>query len=145
VQTYPLVTYPLRPFSVSQSDLVDWCGKCCYFAAGSNDADFTTGLIELFKGNACLLPAPTNLHAQKLYHRFPTQIDIINTLCWDSVVGAVAYNVYADANLTILLATITNPPLCYSQHQICKGKSSTYYVTAVDANGIESKPAVVII
>jgi len=45
----------------------------------------------------------------------------------------------------ILLATITNPPLCYSQHQICTGKSVTYYVTAVDAQGTQSEPAVVTI
>ena len=85
------------------------------------------------------------LTAQKIYHRFPTQVDIINQICWNPVAGAVAYNVYADAALTILLATITNPPLCYSQHQIAAGKTVTYYVTAVDASGNQSAPAVVTI
>jgi len=66
-------------------------------------------------------------------------------LCWDAVSGAVSYNVYADANLSILLATITNPPLCYSQHQICNGKSVTYYITAVDTKARQSEPAVVTI
>jgi len=137
---------------------VDWCGSnCCYLAAGGRAGIFPnyTGIIQLFKGNSCLLPAPSNLSAQKIYRRFPTQVDIINKICWDAVTDAVAYNVYADANLSILLATITTAPLCYSQHQICsllrqgfggqEGKSATYYVTAVDVNGTPSLPAAVTI
>jgi len=138
----------------------DWYGNCCYLAVGGVDYIQNAGTIQLYRGNTCLIPptppaAPTNLTAQKISHRFPTQIDIINKLCWDAVANAVAYNVYADAALTILLATITNPPLCYSQHQICsllrqgfggqEGKSATYYVTAVSAQGTQSEPAVVTI
>jgi len=147
VQTY---TFTLDfSVNIAPSSLVDWCGSnCCYLAVGGKD--FTNGIIQLFRGNTCLIPptppsSPTNLTAQKLFHRFPTQIDIINTICWDAVTSAVSYNVYADINLTILLATITTEPLCFSQHQICKGKSSTYYVTAVDANGAQSESAVVTI
>jgi len=127
------------------ANAVAWCDNCCYLAMGGNNV--ALGLIQLFSGNICPIgPAsPTNLSAQKTLHRFPTQIDIINTICWDAVTGAVAYNVYADINLTLLLATITNAPLCYSQHQICNGKSVTYFVTAVDANGTQSESAVVTI
>jgi len=137
-------TYSLNfPFTYLTNNL-DWCGNCCDLAVGGGSAFLFPGFIQLFKGNTCL-PAPTNLTAQKISHRFPTQVDIINKLCWDTVAGAVSYNVYADAALTILLASITNPPLCYSQHQICTGKSVTYYVTAVDAQGTQSEPAVVTI
>jgi len=104
----------------------------------------------LFKGNDCSTPptppaTPSNLTAQKIYNRFPTQVDIINKICWNSVIGAIAYNVYADARLTTMLAAITSAPLCYSQHQIAPGKTVTYYVTAVDINGYQSAPAVVTI
>jgi len=119
---------------------ISWCDNCRYLAVGGTNQNH--GVIQLYKSEFSS-PAPANLHAQKIYHRFPTQVDIINKLCWDAVSGAVAYNVYADANLSILLATITNPPLCYSQHQICRGKSSTYYVTAIDAQGHQSEPAMV--
>jgi len=134
-QTYSLSFVPL---------VVDWCGNCCDIAIGGRSTNFTTGMIQIFKGNTCLTP-PTNLRAQKICHRFPTQVDIINQLCWDAVATAIAYNVYADAALTILLATIPSPTLCYSQHQICAGKTATYYVTAVDANGTQSTPAIVTI
>ncbi len=130
--------------------IIDWCGNCCNYLAVGGVFQQTfplapVGAIELFKGNAICLTAPNNLTAQKIFHRFPTQVDIINQICWSAAPGAVAYNVYADAALSILLATITNPQLCYSQHQIRSGTSSTYYVTAVDANGFESQPAVVTI
>jgi len=136
---------------------LDWCGNCCELAVGGflGQDLTTTGIIQLFRGNPCGLSAPTNLRAQKICHRFPTQVDIINKLCWDTVTGAVAYNVYADAALKILLVTIPSPTLCYSQHQICSllrqgfggqdGKSATYYVTTVKANGAQSAPAVVTI
>ncbi len=128
--------------------VLDWCGNCCDLAVvGALEGVSTfTGIIQLFRGNPCgVLPAPTKLTAQKICHRFPTQVDIINQLCWDAVTGAVAYNVYADAALTILLATITTSPLCYSQHQITQGKTVTYYVTAVGANGSQCAPATVTI
>ncbi len=127
---------------------LDWCGNCCDLVVGGaiGMVPTVTGIIQLFRGNPCgVLPTPTKLTAQKICHRFPTQVDIINQLCWDAVTGAVAYNVYADAALTILLATITTSPLCYSQHQITQGKTVTYYVTAVGANGSQSAPATVTI
>ncbi len=147
VQTYTLDTTPAANTRfILPEDLVDWCGQCCYLAAAgaASFSDQLVGLVQLFKGNPCLT-APTNLHAQKLYHRFPTQVDIINQICWDPVAGAVAYNVYADAALSILLATIPATSICYSQHQIRSGTSLTYYVTAVDTNGNNSAPAMVTI
>ena len=135
IQSQPL---SFSPFSI------DWCGNCCnYFAVGGGAG--TKGLIQLFKGNATCLQPPTNLTAQKIFHRFPTQVDIINQLCWSAATGAVAYNVYADAALTILLATIPAPSVCYSQHQIAPCKTVTYYVTSVDASGNHSEPAVLTI
>ncbi len=129
--------------SASLSPTLSWCATCSYLSVGGINQEQANAIIELYKSDFAL-PVPT-VTAQKLYHRFPTQVDIINKLCWNPVSGAVAYNIYADANLTILLATITNLPLCYSQHQVCSGTVSTYYVTAVDANGISGVPAVVTI
>ncbi len=133
-QTYSLNIVPNR---------LDWCDNCNNLAVGGSSFDGTAGLIQLFEG--IIITAPTNLTAQKIYHRFPTQVDIINQLCWNAVYNAVAYNVYADAALTMLLATIPSPSVCYSQHQISAGKTVTYYVTAVNASGSESAPAVVTI
>ncbi len=137
-QIYPLALVPLGFSSL------DWCVNCCYLGIGGANTDGSAGLIQLYKSNTCLA-APTNLTAQKICHRFPTQVDIINQLCWNAVSGAVAYNIYADEALTILLATIPSPQVCYSQHQIIPGKTVTYYVTAVDAAGDISSPAVVTI
>ena len=77
---------------------IDWCGDCCnYLAVGGQTLGVTpatSGLIQLFRGNTICLTPPTNLTAQKICHRFPTQVDIINQLCWSPVANAVAYNVY---------------------------------------------------
>ncbi len=121
---------------------VPWCGNCDYLAAGGADPSYTYGYIQLYKSEFIMSPI---VQAQKIYHRFPTQVDIINQLCWNEVPGAIAYIVYADEALTIQLAIITNPPLCYWQHQIRSGALTTYYVTAVDADGNQSAPAVVTI
>ncbi len=123
---------------------LDWCGNCCNLAVGGQSETGTTGFIQLLRNTACLTP-PTNLTAQKIFQRFPTQVDIINRICWAPVINAVAYNVYADAALTILLATIPAPSVCYSQHRIAPGKTITYYVTSVNADGTQSAPAVVTI
>jgi len=141
----PIQTYTLE--DMADVYTLDWCGNCCDLSVGGLTADYAQGFFRLFQGNPCLggPTSPTNLTAQKLCHRFPTQIDIINQLCWNAVTGAVSYNVYADSELSILLATITNTPLCYSQHQICKGKLVTYYVTAVDAQENQSEPVSVTI
>jgi len=135
-----LQTYTLNFFS----HIIDWCDNCCNLAVGGSDLFNEIGTIQIFKGNTCIT-SPANLTAQKIYHRFPTQVDIINKLCWDAVPNAVEYDVYSDVNLSILLATIATTPYCYSQHQISPGKSATYYVTAVDAQGNQSEPAVVTI
>ena len=118
---------------------VDWCTDCDYLAAGGSTAGGGDN-IRLFK-SIKQPETPTNLTAQQSCHRFPTQRDIINTICWGAVTGAVLYKVYADIALSLLLTTITTEPLCYTQHQICNGKLSTYYITAVDADGFESEPA----
>jgi len=115
-----------------------WCGNCDYFVAGGYSE---TGLVQLYK--KIDLAAPTILSAQQTSHRFPTQIDLVNTICWQPVADAVAYKVYADTNLTTLLTTITQSPYCYSQHQIMRGIKKTYYVTAVAADGNESMPTAI--
>ena len=72
------------------------------------------------------LPAPTNLTATAISS---SQID----LNWDSVTGAVSYNVYRDGNLIDSSATNS-----YSDTGLSPSTAYTYTVTAVDSNGIES-------
>ncbi len=146
VQTYTLPSN--LSVNIYPAALVDWCTSCSYITLGGYNSQNGDGFIQLFKSEFPVPPnpsAPSNPTAQKFFHRFPSQVDIINTICWDAVADAVAYNVYADEALSIFLATITNPPLCYSQHQIRSGSSSTYYITAVNELGYESQPAVVTI
>ena len=141
-QSQPLNSNIENPFSLS------WCSSCSYLAVGEFDNSQDEGIIQLYKSEFPVPPTPIAspvVYGHKICHRFPTQVDIINQLCWDAESTAVAYNIYADANLTILLATITNAPFCYSQHQVRNGTVSTYYVTAVDAYGHASIPAVVTI
>lgn len=115
-----------------------WCGDCDYLSVGG-DTD-TTGIIQLFELIRAL-PAPSNLTGQQCVHRFPTQSDIINSICWDAVTGAVSYNIYDGFAMAILLGTVSKSPLCFTQHQICPNVSKTYVVTAVDAQGVEGLPA----
>ncbi len=144
VQTYTLnfsFAFDALYFFYS-SESIEWCGRCGYLAAGgitpNGSVTPDNGTIEIFR----TAPVPPTVTAQKLYYRYPTQVDIVNQLCWDAVDGAVAYNVYAYGQL---LATITNAPLCYYQHQLVSGALTTYYVTAVNAQGLQSLPAVVTI
>ncbi len=121
-------------------DCSAWCGNCDYFVCGGFG---DTGIFQLYTTFG--LEAPTALSAQQVSHRFATQIDLANTICWNQVTDAVAYKVYADEALTTLLATITTAPYCYSQHQIMPGIKSTYYVTAIDAYNNESEPTAITI
>jgi hypothetical protein len=115
-----------------------WC-DCNYLATAGIQGIMVNGALQTFKLN--IITAPTNLHGQQYTNHFPTQIDLINKICWGAVTDAVAYHVYSDIDLTKQLANITNQPYCYTQHQIKPGSSSTYYITALDAYDNESEAA----
>ncbi|MDD1763053.1 MAG: hypothetical protein LUQ59_12550, partial [Methanothrix sp.] len=120
-----------------------WCSDCSYLATPVEvGGRMFSGYLQLFKANGSSVEAPT-LYAKKNTFRFPSQLDIVNTIWWPAVTDAVAYNVYADANKTTLLKTVTQAPYTYVQHQIKPNTVTTYYVVSVDASGNESNVATI--
>jgi len=125
---------------------VAWCNECDYLAIGGNTVDGGSQ-IRIYKSifreppEPPEIQSPSNLLACQELHRFPTQGDLINVVCWNSVVNAVKYNVYTDENLTQLLFTITQnetPFFCHHcRRPNCK---DTYYIVAIDVNGNASTP-----
>jgi len=115
------------------------------------------------------LSAPTDLKVCKKKYRFSTQIDLINTIFWNSVNGAVKYRIYIDTGLSEIIDPVnlkqdgkkfikfgediamlvgqikasTNP--LFEHHGRCFGKKVKYYVVAVDKNELNGFAASVII
>ena len=88
--------------------------------------------------------APTGVKANQLLQRFPRQADLINILTWLPVANAAGYKVYADANFQQLLATVPatdNPQACF--HCIKPCITSTYYIYAINSQGIYSTPTMI--
>ena len=84
----------------------------------------------------------SSLSAYKKMYRFPTQGDLIDLLTWDATEGAVSYQIYLDANLTMLIGKVEaseNP--CFKVHGRYPNKKTTYYVVVIDENGNRSEPA----
>ena len=71
---------------------------------------------------------------------------MVNTITWQAALDqadpAVAYKIYVSTDVETALATISaTQSLSYTQHNIQSGVSITYYVSAVDVYGNESKAA----
>jgi len=106
-----------------------------------NDSSKRIVQAVLYKGQ---LPAPTNLTASKQIHRFPTQIDLIHSLAWDSVENATKYKIYLDIGSENFLATeSTNPST--ELHGRNPNTSYTYNVVSVDSHENNGLPTSVTI
>jgi hypothetical protein len=78
---------------------------------------------------------PMTLTASQKCYRYPTQGDLVHILNWSTVEGTAEYKIYLDANFETLVAKVPANITCFEFHRRCPGKSITYYVVAVDANG----------
>ena len=88
---------------------------------------------------------PQNLTGSQIANRFATQTEFTNKLQWSaSTTANVAnYSILRDGvQIAVVLAT---QPLIFSDHNRKPGKLYTYEVIAVDANGLESAPAIIVL
>lgn len=92
-----------------------------------------------------IIAAPVNFAGCKIINRFLLQIDRVNRLTWSApTVGnpPVAYQLYRDANLTQLVATVpATTVLQYDDHNRSPFVNDTYYIVSVDGSGTMSAPA----
>jgi len=136
---------------------VKWCkiGDCTYLLVGSEVLGFglpcvpsSEDEIGLFKGVFCLEPPPAPpviCCVEKQCVRFPTQANLVDTFCWNSVAGAVRYEIYCDSDLKTLLATVlSGQQLCFCKYGVCP-TPSTYYLVAIDAAGNKSSVVKVVV
>lgn len=94
-------------------------------------------------GPASLLP-PRQLQGYQARNRFLTQTDIVNVISWtapEDIQDVIGYNLYRDSALTDLISFVDGT--VFEDHNRKKGKTYTYYVTTVYANGGESSAHVV--
>ncbi len=90
-------------------------------------------------------PAPLNASGCKRKDNFLTQTDNYNHLTWSAPEAGspAAYQIYRDAALTQLVATVpASGILQYDDHNRNPNVNYTYYIVAVDASGNLSSPAV---
>ena len=99
--------------------------------------------------NVSVIGIPTfavTVQGCKTQNVFLTQRDIINKLTW-SVSGSqlpVQYNIYRDALLTDLVATVSaNGPLQFLDHNRAPNITYIYYIVGINAAGITSYPVAV--
>lgn len=91
-----------------------------------------------------IIAAPINFTGCKIKNVFLVQTDLINHLTWSApTTGAlpVAYNIYRDAGLTQLVATVpATSILQYNDHNRLSTANETYYLVSVDSGGNLSAP-----
>jgi YVTN family beta-propeller protein len=91
--------------------------------------------------------APANLQGFALRNKFLLQSAPINRITWNAPVLPLPtiYNVYRDAALTDLAATIpATGPLMFQEY-VSPGSTQSYYVTGTDGVGVVSPAASVVI
>jgi YVTN family beta-propeller protein len=90
-----------------------------------------------------LLP-PASVSGCKTRNVFLLQTDYINKITWSAPANSSpsSYNIYRDAALTELVATVpASGTLQYYDHNRNSNVIYTYYITAVDSSGDQSTPA----
>lgn len=87
--------------------------------------------------------SPTSLTGCLTKNVFLTQTDYVNVLNWNPPTSGpdpIGYNIYRDAGLTDLVASLPSNTLTYQDHNRTKGQTYTYHVSAVQQNGSLSSP-----
>lgn len=91
---------------------------------------------------------PIHLRGRQIANQFVSQADVINVINWEAAdVGpeAVAFYIYRDPELTRLVAIIpANRELKFRDRNRKPDHIYSYFIVAVDANGIQSPPAGII-
>ena len=95
-----------------------------------------------------LPPSPVRGSIKKAKARFATQTDLINVVEWhaprnDSSI--VAYHVFRNSSLRHSIASISanRHRLQFEDHNRKKGRSYTYYIVSIDAQGNQSLPLII--
>jgi YVTN family beta-propeller protein len=104
--------------------------------------DRTESVVVIYTGISG--SAPVNFTGCKRKDIFLTQIDNYNYLTWSApTIGTpVSYQIYRDAALTQLIATVSaSGILQYNDHNRNPHVNYTYYIVAVDSLGNTSLPA----
>lgn len=85
---------------------------------------------------------PSDVTGCQQYSRFLLQADLINIITWNppqTGTPPVAYQIYRDAALTDLIATIpTSDPLQFCDHNRLPQTTYTYYLVSVSSDGLLS-------
>jgi len=91
-----------------------------------------------------LLSPPTRLHGKQVANRFLTQTDLVNILTWNPPQTGelpVAYHIYRNSSLTQFVAKVSaSKRLTFADHNRKEGKTYSYYIVSIDANGRQSAP-----
>jgi hypothetical protein len=83
--------------------------------------------------------------ARRECHRLPCRSYIADCITWKAIDGAAAYGIFGDDNKTLLATIPATCPLKFCNVHTTVSSSHTYYIYAIDATGMYSNPAVVII
>lgn len=120
-----------------------------YLGEGTFDPSVSETLVQRIVN----VNPPRQVHGEQFKNRFVSQTDIFNKITWKSPSSGnvpVSYKIYDDASLTELLAVVTaknhsQHHFKYAQHNCVKGKTYTYYILSVDAQGGVSSPVEVVV
>lgn len=93
--------------------------------------------------------SPLNFIGFQVANIFATQTEYVNILKWNAPTNGttpIFYQIYRDAQLTDLIATIpANAKLIFEDHNRKKGKQYTYFLVSVDVFGHHSLPVSLIV
>lgn len=98
--------------------------------------------IQVVQG---ILQRPVIISARRECHRFPRRSYIADCITWKATNGAVAYAIFGDDNKTLLATIPATCPLKFCNAHTTVSASHTYYMYAVNAAGVYSNSAVVMI
>ena len=133
--------------------LFDASGTLALVAYPSLSVNTVTGLLPfplwIAIASSSTLQPPTSLQGKKIQNEFLVYTVLLNTLNWQapaSGASPVAYKIYRNAALTDLIGEVpASGPLSFTDQNVSKGESITYFVVAVGASGDLSLPASVTI